>query len=416
MGLAVFDGVSWSPQREQLGNEPQTPTGAQSTGHAVRQRFTIANLAGHLVPSAAYPTTVSPSAVLFTAQSQGLLVPSTQLQAGDSVMVWSNIAPLSAAKLRKATSSAPPPGPYLDLPPIPAAVAETARSVTANARTPYERMLALQQWFRTQFAYDRTVQFGGGTGAIVDFLEAKRGFCQQFSATFAAMARTLGVPSRVGVGFTPGVLGSDGRYHVYGRHAHAWPEVWFDGIGWVAFEPTPGRGNPDTTSVSGVPFQQDEAPVDTTPVTSTTLAPTTTRPGTRPTTSVSRPSTTSTQRSSGSNTSAWAVWLLVVAAAVAAVAVVMVRRRRPSRSMTPAGRVDRAWSTAVRMMVRQGAPPIGGATPLEYAKSSTELADLAALVTRCVYAPESTSDDDAEQAERLVDVLTSSLRERRRQP
>jgi hypothetical protein len=67
-------------------------------------------------------------------------------------------------------------------------------------------------------------------------------------------------------------------------------------------------------------------------------------------------------------------------------------------------------------MVRQGGPPIGGATPLEYAAAATELADLAALVTRCVYAPAATTADDAEQAERLVDGLASSLRERRRQP
>ena len=50
--------------------------------------------------------------------------------------------------------------------------------------------------------------------------------------------------SRVAVGFTPGDIDDAGVYHVRGKHAHAWPEVWFDGIGWVQFEPTPGRGAP----------------------------------------------------------------------------------------------------------------------------------------------------------------------------
>ena len=53
------------------------------------------------------------------------------------------------------------------------------------------------------------------------------------------MARTLGIPSRVAVGFTPGQLNADGSYSVFGKNAHAWPQVWFDGIGWVDFEPTP---------------------------------------------------------------------------------------------------------------------------------------------------------------------------------
>ena len=64
--------------------------------------------------------------------------------------------------------------------------------------------------------------------------------------TFAAMARTLGIPSRVAVGFTPGVINDEGWYSVLGKNAHAWPELWFDGIGWVLFEPTPaGITDPD---------------------------------------------------------------------------------------------------------------------------------------------------------------------------
>ena len=71
------------------------------------------------------------------------------------------------------------------------------------------------------------------------FLQTRRGLCEQFASTFAVMARTLGIPSRVAVGFTPGELNGDGSYSVFGKNAHAWPEVWFDGIGWVDFEPTP---------------------------------------------------------------------------------------------------------------------------------------------------------------------------------
>ncbi len=89
------------------------------------------------------------------------------------------------------------------------------------------------------------------------FLRIRRGYCEQFSATFAAMARSLGIPARVAIGFTPGELRDDGLYHVYDRHAHAWPEVWFDGFGWISFEPTPGRGEPGAESHTGVGAAQD---------------------------------------------------------------------------------------------------------------------------------------------------------------
>ena len=90
------------------------------------------------------------------------------------------------------------------------------------------------------------------------------------------MARTLGIPSRVAVGFTPGLQGLDGWYGVLGKNAHAWPELWFgEAIGWVPFEPTPGRGIPGAESYTGIPAQQDTTPAqagtgDREPVTPTT--------------------------------------------------------------------------------------------------------------------------------------------------
>ena len=127
---------------------------------------------------------------------------------------------------------------------IPAEVIEQAFAVTAGATTPYDKALALQNWFRNEFTYDLNVQSGHSDDAILSFLRIRRGYCEQFAGTFGVMARAIGLPSRVAVGFTKGELKRDGLYHVYGRNAHAWPEVWFDGVGWVLFEPTPGRGAP----------------------------------------------------------------------------------------------------------------------------------------------------------------------------
>jgi hypothetical protein len=84
------------------------------------------------------------------------------------------------------------------------------------------------------------------------FLEKKSGYCIHFSAAMAVMARLVGIPSRIAVGFAPGHptgatvavagIGSLPEYQVDARDAHAWPELYFEGLGWVPFEPTPSRG------------------------------------------------------------------------------------------------------------------------------------------------------------------------------
>jgi transglutaminase-like putative cysteine protease len=132
---------------------------------------------------------------------------------------------------------------------LPAVVKQTALSITKDATNEYEQAVALQNWFTNgQFTYSTSVSSGTGVDAIAKFLKNKEGFCVHFAFTMAAMARTLGIPARVAVGFTPGTPQSDGSYTVGLKDAHAWPELYFEGIGWTRFEPTPTRGSqPDYT-------------------------------------------------------------------------------------------------------------------------------------------------------------------------
>ncbi|MGW2812893.1 transglutaminaseTgpA domain-containing protein [Streptomyces sp. NPDC001415] len=133
---------------------------------------------------------------------------------------------------------------------LPPVVGETAREVTGGAANNYERAVKLQDWFSSSggFTYNTHVQSGSGTEAIANFLKEKEGFCVHFSFSMAAMARTLGIPARVAVGFTPGAARPDGTMSVGLRDAHAWPELYFEGVGWTRFEPTPTRGSvPDYT-------------------------------------------------------------------------------------------------------------------------------------------------------------------------
>ncbi|MCM2512586.1 DUF3488 and transglutaminase-like domain-containing protein [Streptomyces griseoincarnatus] len=151
---------------------------------------------------------------------------------------------------------------YTDLPDsLPSVVAETARDVTDGAKSDYDRAVMLQDWFTLSgdFQYDTDVEVGSGSQAIARFLENKRGFCVHYSFAMASMARSLGIPARIAVGFAPGTPQADGTVSVAMRDAHAWPELYFEGVGWTRFEPTPTRGSTPDYTVQDV---EDNGPAD----------------------------------------------------------------------------------------------------------------------------------------------------------
>ena len=152
-------------------------------------------------------------------------------------------------------------GPY-------APVRELARSVAGDAATPYAAVNRIESYLRRNYTYDEAPPFptslpAGTAGGwpenrppLVDFLlNSRRGFCQQFAGAMAVMLRSLGIPSRVAVGYTGGQY-DPGRkaYLVLDRDAHAWVEVWFPGEGWIPFDPTPGRSVPNPASVSSADY------------------------------------------------------------------------------------------------------------------------------------------------------------------
>jgi len=141
-----------------------------------------------------------------------------------------------------------------DLPPI---VGQLAREVTRGAATPLEKAVALQSWFRRDggFEYSTNVTLGSGGADLATFLNpgGRAGYCQQFSAAMAAMARTLGIPSRVAVGFLNPDQQPDGSYVFSSHDMHAWPELYFAGAGWVRFEPTPAAAGTTVPSYAHDP-------------------------------------------------------------------------------------------------------------------------------------------------------------------
>ncbi|HUH16843.1 MAG TPA: transglutaminaseTgpA domain-containing protein, partial [Methylomirabilota bacterium] len=134
---------------------------------------------------------------------------------------------------------------YLSTPGLTDGVHQLALDVTANARNPYEQAKALADFLsrHASFTYETTAAVAPTGRDMVDFFlfdpEANRtGYCQYYASAMVLMARSLGLPARVAVGFAPGERQDDGTYLVREANAHAWAEIYFPGYGWQIFEAT----------------------------------------------------------------------------------------------------------------------------------------------------------------------------------
>jgi transglutaminase-like putative cysteine protease len=125
-----------------------------------------------------------------------------------------------------------------------------ARQITAHARTPYQKALDLQEYFLNgTFAYNLAATSGSGIAGLENFLyNTRTGFCQQFAFAMAGLARLVGIPSRIAVGYTAGAPAGHGTWKITTGDAHAWPELYFAGLGWIRFEPTPGGAGGTATT------------------------------------------------------------------------------------------------------------------------------------------------------------------------
>ena len=183
--------------------------------------------------------------------------------AGQAYTVVSGSPAVTAERLERSTGSRSG-GTALQYSTVPTGlpwiVTETASQVVseAGATTAYEQAVALQNHLRgPAYTYSEQTPLergydGGGLDVVEAFLEQRSGYCVHYASAMALMARTLGIPSRIAIGYAPGRMTSQTRegpngtvltgYVLSARNAHAWPELHFPGIGWVPFEPTPGRG------------------------------------------------------------------------------------------------------------------------------------------------------------------------------
>ena len=175
-----------------------------------------------------------------------LMVYSTQPQlSGLSYTVKSQeVNPDPSEENQSASYPAAISGNYLSFPTGPGRLlAKLAAQITKGATTPYHKALALQDYFQSgKFTYSTSVSLPSGIAGLIQFLTKTRsGYCQQFAFAMAGLARLSGIPSRIAVGYTAGAHEArSATWKVTSSDAHAWPELYFRGMGWVRFEPTPG--------------------------------------------------------------------------------------------------------------------------------------------------------------------------------
>ena len=408
--LDVFDGVEWSASTATAAAVTLPTVGATN---ASRQVITIKALRGNWLPTPFAPVAVQLDGnnAVFDPDS-ATLVSADRLGKGDTYVVWSSSTDADVSAPTSADVT------------VPRAVRQRL-SVLANqivrdagAVTTTQKAQALEAYFLDNFTYDLNVAAGSSITDITTFLQRRSGYCEQFAATFAAMARVLGIPSRVAIGYRLGAYDSaKGLYRVTGNDAHAWPEVYVTGQGWVRFEPTPSSaGGSSDASTAAAASAADAAAVASSPG----EAPTTTATATDPTVDPSSSNGTVSTTHAADRHGLVLVAALVLAVLVAPVVVGRLRTRRAWRRVRHdrRGQIAWMWRDALRWVRIAGVDARATDTPLEVARraalvvsmASSDLVELAQLVTAACYAEAGPDPGDIDAARDGVDRIERGVK------
>ena len=247
--LDYFDGVRWSDTIEPGiadGEEiaPGVPT------RTVIQRIRVLNAQTNLV-FGGYKI-VNTSLPYATENSDGSWSVAEPLQENTYYKVYSEVPQPTRAQLQGAGTLYPSlvREKFLQLPEDrPDVVAETAQRIMEDydPQTPYEKARAVERYliYDGGFTYNLDVSYSRADRAVEEFLgDGREGFCTQFATSMALILREMDVPSRVVYGSTAGDEVGPGEYVVTGSNMHTWVEVYFPGVGWYTFDPTPGFSVP----------------------------------------------------------------------------------------------------------------------------------------------------------------------------
>lgn len=268
---------------------PNRIPGLETTEATVSTQISIGDFESSYLPAPYAPVSWD-AAGEWNYDPVSLTVLSVDRQAGAAAVrnlsysVESRSSEPTAEQLATAIAGTPPEGTVASEAPaeVPAQIAELAHQITADGQSDGERAVLLQNWLRDpeRFSYDLDAPEGTGYNALVGFLfTERRGYCVHFAASMALMARQVGIPARVAIGFTTGTEQDDGSWLVTSHNMHAWPELYFAGLGWVRFEPTASVGNEPAWTDLPAPAEQSAPAPSPTPTAEASPSP---QPGEQP--------------------------------------------------------------------------------------------------------------------------------------
>ena len=252
--LDVFDGRTWSESALSLSKESRISKGRLPapdglTGVAserVQSTIKVRDLDVHWLPVPFPATHLKAKGWNYDRATATIFSTRGSTRRLSYTVVSRRVSPTSEQLKR-----APEPDARLDafkvLPELPPKITSQIESIVGDSTSAYAKAVAIQRFFRTGFKYDVSVPAGNSSNDLVNFLNGKVGYCEQFAAAMGIFARAAGIPARVAIGFTRGERQPDGSWKVTTADAHAWPELYFEGAGWLPFEPSPlgqGRANP----------------------------------------------------------------------------------------------------------------------------------------------------------------------------
>jgi transglutaminase-like putative cysteine protease len=307
--------------------------------------------------------------------------------------------------IRSYTALPRPDSEYLELPDdLPNVIGLNARAATELATTPMEAARALENYFHTSgFRYSLTAPSqegydGDSAEVVAQFLEAKSGYCVHFAAAMTLMAREVGIPARIAVGYSPGRpvsnSGASTTFSVRADQLHAWPELWIDGIGWMGFEPTVSAGSaPRSTSAS--PSASPSAAASASATASTAAS----SPGATP--SFTPSPTASSQNDAAGQAPPWPlIWAAVGLVGLALIGSMpwlvraIIRRRRLGAGLAGVWREVHATAADLGLANPPWKTPAATAADLEVllkaggqAEAAAQVLELAGLVEATAYGP-----------------------------
>ncbi len=443
--LSDYDGVTWrvgATYRNAGRILPAVEPAPGATTEAVRQEITVGDLTGRLLPAVPTPREVGGARVAYDPASGTLirpegLVPGLRYEVS-SVRERPDVNLVSTANVPAGDAVAR----VLRVPDgAPEQLRRLAAQLAEANGAPYARADAIATFLAEHYRLTADAPSGHAYPNLTFFLfgprngGGQRGTSEQFAAAFAVLGRLAGLPTRVVVGFAPNADGP-----VRAADAYAWPEVLFDGVGWVPFDPMP---RPDSAPR---PVEEDFRPRPEEPPPSEVPAPTE-QPSASPPAAASAPD----GARGGAGTPVLVGGgvgglLLVVGAVLAALAAT---RRRLSRSRldrgTPGERVAGAWrelTDALRLAGRPAGSDLAAAEVAERARralaearaatgvspasdrasgdgasgdaaSGGDVGELAGLVNQVAFAPGSTTGQQADRAATLVTAYGEALRDAR---